>query len=231
MWNEGRGGEFVEGVVDIRVALVDEHQLYREGLRFMLEAQTDVRVVFESSGARDALAHIDEHNPDVIILNLDSSPANSLATIRELKRRAPQRRVLVLSERSEEAEIAEALHAGAVGYFLEKQSVADLAEAVRGVARGERYVPPSLSIGAIDDRVLALLSRKTIAGPLDRLSTREREIFELLVTGHGNAEVAGDLSISVATVETHRAHIFRKLDVHSLADLIRWAVRHNLLRS
>jgi DNA-binding NarL/FixJ family response regulator len=220
--------------LEIKVAVVDEHQLFREGLRFILEAQPDLRVVVEAAQPREAYSSIDEIDPDVVLLKLSTHVQGGLEAVRELRRREPSRRVLVLASERDEGDVARALSAGAAGYFLEDQSAADLTTAVRGVARGERYLPPQFSEAVVAQSMSARRRRLGVERseqPLGILSDREREIFELIVSGSSNSDVAAHLCISVATVETHRSHIFRKLNVHSLAELIRWAARHNLLKS
>ena len=207
----------------MRVFLVDDHELFRTALRMMLEAIPDVEVVGEAPSAREALHVLETCAPDVALIDITLPGSNGLALVRELRRmRVPAAR-LVLTMHSSADYVSEAFAAGAHGYALKDDSPSMLVDALRAVAGGGRYVSPRLP-----DEVTATL-RSDGDGPAGRLSPREQELFDLLVRGYRNREIARQLFISVKTVETHRTHIFKKLGVHSLADLVRVAAQRGML--
>jgi DNA-binding NarL/FixJ family response regulator len=169
---------------------------------------------------------VDEAHPDLVLLDLALPGAGGITAARELKRRSPLLRLLMLSSRVEEHLVAEALEAGALGYVGKEQPIADLLLAMRMVGQGNSYLPPQISAERIASRM-----RRGDKGPLGALSTREREVFDLLVRGFGNEQVGVDLGISRRTVETHRSRILKKLRVHSAVELIGLAARHDLISS
>jgi two-component system response regulator NreC len=219
----------MEDVVPIRMLLVDEHRLFREGLRRIFLEAEDLEVVGDAGDARTAYAAADELRPDLAILDVVLPGASGIAATRELLRRDSTRKVLVLTALREEQVVADALDAGAAGYVLKEQSCRDLLDAVRGVAAGQHYLSPAVCRPLVDRYVRRSDRPVGDRHPLDPLSHREREVFDLLVRGHPNSRVGKELCISVKTVETHRGHILRKLGLHSLVDLIRFAAQHNLL--
>jgi two-component system response regulator NreC len=204
----------------VRIALVDDHPLYRTGLRSILASRTDLAVVAEAGDAQHAYQLADSAQADVMVMDLNLPGVDGFSATREVLRRSPQTRVLILSMYTDEIHAARALAAGALGYAMKTQSPDELLEAVTTVGRGERYVPRTLSASLLD------VHRRAAArdgGPLGSLSPREREIFGLLVRGLSNRSIARELTISVKTVETHRTHIHEKLGVHSIAQLIHFA--------
>jgi DNA-binding NarL/FixJ family response regulator len=210
----------------ISVAIIDDHPIVREGLRAIVAAQADLVFVAEAGDARTGYAIVDEAHPDLVLLDLALPGADGITAARELKRRSPLLRLLMLSSRVEEHLVAEALEAGALGYIGKEQPIADLLLAMRTVGQGNSYLPPQISAERIASRM-----RRGDKGPLGALSTREREVFDLLVRGFGNEQVGVDLGISRRTVETHRSRILKKLHVHSAVELIGLAARHDLISS
>jgi DNA-binding NarL/FixJ family response regulator len=210
----------------LTIAVIDDHPIVRAGLRAVVERQEDLRIVGEAADARAGYALVDELRPQVVLLDLLLSGPGGLTATREILRRSPLVRVVMLSPHAEEHLVAEAFSAGAAGYVSKQQPVDDILQAIRVVGHGEKYLPPSISAEGVAARL-----RRGGDGPLGVLSTREREVFELLVGGFTNEEVARDLGISRRTVETHRSRILKKLHVHSAVELIRLAARHNLLQS
>jgi DNA-binding NarL/FixJ family response regulator len=208
----------------IRIVLVDDHQLFRAGLRALLTVEPAFEVVAEAGDAREACACVEAVDHDLVIVDVTLPGSNGIALIRELKRRQKRRPVLVLTMHQHADYVVDAFAAGANGYALKLQSEAEIFEAIRTVGGGGTYAAPAI----------AQLARGAAAQPahgsvLSSLSAREREIFDLLVRGYTNAEVAKQLFISVKTVETHRTRILRKLDVHNIGDLVRLAARHGLI--
>jgi len=204
----------------LRIALVDDHPLFRAGIRSILQQQADFNVVAEAGDARQAYEIAESAHPEVMVVDLNLPGVDGISVTREVLRRAPQTKVLILSMYTDEIHAARALAAGAMGYAMKTQPGDELVDALRCVGRGERYVPRTLSTTMLDVHRRAA-SRD--AGPLGSLSPREREIFGLLVRGLSNRAIARELSISVKTVETHRTHIHEKLGVHSIAQLIHFA--------
>lgn len=210
--------------MSIRVVLIDDHALFREGLRAALASNRHIEVVAEASTARDALATVNRVAFDLAIVDVMLPDQSGLAVVRELRRLFPACKILVLSMVESPYTVAELLRAGAAGYALKSQATPQIAEAIQAVTQQGRYLAPSLPRQDID----ALVDGK-ISGPLDRLSPREREVFDLLIRGWSNERVATALSIAPRTAETHRQNIMDKLDVHSAVELLRMAARHGLL--
>jgi DNA-binding NarL/FixJ family response regulator len=213
--------------VPVRLLLIDDHELFREGLRSLIGLEPGLTVVGEAADARTAFRLFDTLSWDLTVLDLWLPATDGFAVLREIRRRRLTQPTLVLTAREAADDAAEALIAGAQGFALKRQRFAALAAAMRTVGAGGRYLAPELS----EPQVSALLERHTRGdgGPLSVLSEREREVFQLLVRGWANPEIASELCISVKTVETHRTRILKKLEVHSIVDLVRLAARHGLL--
>ncbi|HXU68567.1 MAG TPA: response regulator transcription factor [Polyangia bacterium] len=211
----------------MRVFLVDDHELFRSALRMMLEGFAGVEVVGEAPSAREALRDLEACAPDVALIDITMPGSNGLALIRELRRlRSPGAR-LVLTMHSSADFVTEAFDAGASGYALKDDSPSMLLDAMRAVVGGNRYLSSRLPEAA----TATLQGDQKDGAASHQLSPREHELFDLLVRGYRNREIARQLFISVKTVETHRTHIFKKLGVHSLADLVRVAAQRGLLPS
>jgi len=207
-----------------RIALVDDHPLFRQGLRDLLDHEEDLTVVGEAGDARQAYEMAEATRPDLIVVDMSLPGVDGVTATRELCRRLPHSRVLILSMHEEQYLVSRALAAGALGYAIKNQPADKVLEAVRRVARGERYLAPQVDAPRLQTPA------DDSEGPLGLLSQREREVFHLLVRGFSNQRVAQELCISIKTVETHRTHIHHKLGVHSVAELIRFAAKHDLLR-
>jgi two-component system response regulator NreC len=207
-----------------KVLIVEDHALVRAGLRAVLESFE----IVEAVDARSAYRIADAVHPDLALVDMALPAEDGIACTRELKRRLPELRVLMLSSYSREDLVVNALEAGANGYALKDQEAAQIRQAIDTVLRGELYLAPRLPAASIEEH-LRLKRDGGGVGPLDRLSPREREIFDLQVRGFSNDQIARELYISPKTVETHRAHIFRKLRVHSMPEMIRLAAAHNLV--
>src|SRR5262249_37154544 len=201
----------------------------REGFRLLLASQPDFSVSGEAAGADEAFELVETRNPDVTVVSNDLDGLGASAVVRGILRRQAQAKVLLLSARSDDQTVHQALAAGARGFALNQQSSAQVFEAVRAVAAGHVYLAPAISQLVLQDHLRLRRGETTQAGPCETLSQRERDVFDLLVRGNSNREIARILGISPKTVETHRAHVLRKLGVHSIVDLIRFAARHQLL--
>jgi DNA-binding NarL/FixJ family response regulator len=204
----------------VRIALLDDHLLFREGLRAVIQTDPALDVVGEAADARSAYAIVESAKPDVVVADITLPGINGIAFTRELVRRGDGTRVLVLTMHARADMAGEALDAGARGYALKDELPDTILGAIRLVSRGERYVSP---------RVRGALDRVGGSGPLGELSTREREVFDLAVNGFSNEKIGRTLCISIKTVQTHRAKINQKLGVHSTGELVRFAALRGLI--
>ena len=204
----------------IRVLIVDDHELLRAGLRSRLEAESGVAVVGEADTAERAVLMARKLQPDLILLDLLLPRKNGIDAIPELAQVAPEARVIVVSSQAAPSSVRQALSAGAAGYLPKRSSDYELVTAIKLVAGGGGYVDPELG---------AKLVNPNSSPALDPLSERERDVVHLLALGHTNQEIATQLFISVRTAETHRARIMQKLRVSSRAELVRYALAHDLL--
>jgi two-component system response regulator NreC len=211
----------------INLALIDDHLVFRDAFRALLTATGEFTVVGEGSEAREVCPLYEATKPDVVVIDVTLPGSDGLSATRELTTRFPGAKVMVLSAHAVHDYVTRAFAAGASGYALKSQAAPAVMAALKAVAQGERYLapelPPSLLSSANRSR------RKGPPGQLEGLSTREREIFDLVVRGYSNASISEELSISVKTVETHRANINRKLAVHSSTQLLRFAALRGLV--
>jgi DNA-binding NarL/FixJ family response regulator len=215
-------------VPSLRLLLADDHTLVRQGLRKLLEEQPEWRVVAEAGDGRDAIRLAEQHKPDVAIIDVAMPLLNGVETTRQIARRVPGVRILVLSMYADEAYVTQILKAGATGYLLKDSADVDLLQAVSAVAQGKSFFSPAVARLMLNDYV-----RHRSDGGLDRyetLSEREREIFQLVAECKTNKDIAAMLFISPSTVETHRARIMYKLDLHSAAEIALYAVRRGVIR-
>ena len=208
----------------IRIVVVDDHAVVRSGLRLLLSAEEDMEVVGDAGNVRDAIFEVRAAKPDVMLLDVTMPGESGIDGLPKLLRESPETRVLMLSMQDDPSYVREAFAAGASGYVLKEAIDAEVVAAVREVAAGNRYVHPAL--GA---RMVAADAAAQAAVASDPLSDREREVLRLLALGHTNQEIAKQLYISVRTAETHRAHIMRKLQLSTRAELVRYAIEHGQL--
>jgi DNA-binding NarL/FixJ family response regulator len=212
----------------LRILLADDHTIVRHGLRKILEEDRVWQVVGEAGDGREAVRLALELQPDVAILDIGMPLLNGIEAARQIVRRLPDTKVLILSMHSDEAYIIQALEAGAKGYLLKDTADADLLGAVAAVTRGKSFFSPAVARVMLDDYVRRLRDRG-IVDRYDTLSEREREIFQLIAEGKTNKEIAEILGVSPSTIETHRGHIMEKLDVHSAVEMVLYAVRKGII--
>jgi two-component system response regulator NreC len=209
----------------VNIAIVDDHPILRFAVRELLrQHRADLVVTGEAETARDAVALVEAQQPDVVLMDILLPGSNGIVATREIRRVSPNCRVLIYTALTEPVYAIEALSAGAAGYVLKNQGIEVLAVAIDEVARDLRYIAPAIEEAIGQDR-----TRNGAKGGFERLSAREKEVFDLVVAGHTNRRIAGVLFISERTVETHRSRINRKLGIHSTAELIRFAARQQMI--
>ncbi len=207
----------------INVLLADDHVMVRKGFRLILETQSDIRIVGEASNGREAVELAEKLQPDVIVMDVAMPELNGIEATRRIITAAPRARVLALSMHKDSVYVREILRAGARGYLLKDAIDNDLLNAVRAVARGEGYLSSAVSDAVLSDY------RKHVRDPLDLLSSREREVLQMIAEGKTNKDIANSLNLSVYTVDAHRGKIMEKLNLHSTGELVRFAVRNGLI--
>lgn len=207
----------------IRVLLADDHALVRKGFRLILETQADIEVVGEAGNGREAVEQTVKLHPDVVVMDVAMPELNGIEATRRLADSVPRTRVLALSMHKDSVYVREILKAGARGYLLKDSLDSDLVNAVRAVARGDGYLSPGVSDAVLSDY------RRHVTNPMDLLSSREREVLQMIAEGKTNKEIASALDLSVYTVDAHRGKIMEKLDLHSTGELVRFAVRNGLI--
>ncbi|HEU4693612.1 MAG TPA: response regulator transcription factor [Vicinamibacterales bacterium] len=213
---------------ELRVLLGDDHTVLRHGLRKILEDRRDWHVVAEAGNGRDAVREALTLTPDVAVLDIGMPLLNGIEATRQIVRRAPSVRVLILSMHSDQVYVTQAIQAGARGYLLKESAGAELLEAIATLAAGKSYFSQAVAQVVFDDYVKTL-TEKGITDPYDALSEREREVLQLVAEGRSSKEIAELLSISPATVETHRAHLLQKLRLHNTVEVVRYATRRGII--
>jgi DNA-binding NarL/FixJ family response regulator len=208
----------------VRILLADDHAVVRRGLRALLEARQDFEVCAEASNGREAVALALHHKPDVAVLDISLPIVNGIEATRQIRKEAPGTEVMIFTLHDRESEIRDVLHAGARGYVLKSEADEQIVRAVEALARHHAYFSDHVSETLLDNFVEQAGSGNAIA-----LTAREREVVQLIAEGNSNKKIAHLLSISVKTVETHRSASMRKLDIHSTAELVRYAVRQRLI--
>ena len=214
---------------NLRIVLADDHTLFRQGLRRVLEEQPGWQVIADASDGAAAVRLTMERQPHIVIMDIAMPRLNGVEATRQIVRRAPEVHVLILSMYSDDLYITQALQAGAHGFVLKDSADSDLVRAVRDLAAGKSYFSPAVSKVVLDDYVRHLADRG-ISDRFDALTEREREVFQLIAEGHSNKDIAALLHLSPGTVETHRARIMEKLDLHSAAEIVLYAVRKGVIR-
>ncbi len=208
----------------IRAIVVDDHAVVRSGIKLLLDRESDIAVVGEAGSAKDAVFEVRAQKPDVLLLDVVMPGESGIEVLPKLLKESPETKVLVLSMQDDPSYVREAFAAGASGYVLKEAADEEVVAAVREIASGGSYVHPAL--GA---RMVAAEAAERAAAEADPLSEREREVLRLLALGHTNQEISKLLYISVRTAETHRAHIMQKLRISTRAELVRYALAHDLL--
>ena len=212
----------------IRILLADDHTVMRAGLRLLLEREHGFVIVGEAADGREAVALANSTSPDVVVMDVAMPLLNGIEATRQIASANPRAGVIILSMHSDESYVLRALKAGARGYLLKDSAEADLIKAVRAVHEGRNSFSPAISRMLLEDYIRQLQQRGG-EDSYDLLSSREREILQLIAEGKSNKEVAALLNLSLYTVETHRTHILQKLNLHSIPELILYAVRKGII--
>lgn len=207
----------------IRVLLAEDHVLVRQGLKTLLERE-GIQVVAEASDGQDAVTHARSLQPDIAVVDISMPTCNGLDAAREIRTSCPKTKTIILTQHDEEQYVSDALDAGVKGYVMKSQASNDLLQAIRQVSRGEVYLSPGIS------GVVMEAYRSKSEKPKDPLSTRERQVLQLIAEGKSTKDVATLLGISVKTAESHRTRLMKKLDIHETASLVLYAVRRGLVR-
>jgi DNA-binding NarL/FixJ family response regulator len=211
----------------LRILVVDDHEVVRRGLKSILEAHGEWSVVGEAATGREAVEKAAALKPEVVILDMSMPELNGLEATRGILRTVPNAKVLVLTQHDSEQLVVSFLQAGAQGYLVKSDAARDLIPAVESLRQGRPFFTSRVARMVLDGYVRSLAAD---SGPPAALTPSERQIVQLLAEGKTNKEAAVALNIAVKTVETHRAHIMRKLGIHSVSDLVRYAVRNNMLQ-
>ena len=212
----------------IRILLADDHTVVRKGLRLLLETQPGFSVIADAADGREAVALAEKLAPDVVVMDVAMPTLNGIEAARQITARQPQTAVVFLSMHSDEAYVLKALKAGARAYLLKDSAEYDLINAVKAVSEGKAFFSPAISKMLVED-YMRQMQERAVEDSYELLTTREREVLQLLAEGKNNKEVATVLNLSLYTVETHRSNIFQKLNLHSGAELILYAVRKGVI--
>lgn len=210
----------------IRVLLVDDHRLFRAGIRALLQGVADVDVVAEAADGREALRLMDVHRPDVVLMDIMMPNLNGLDAAARISRIFPGTRIVILSMNADEDSVLKALRAGAAGYLVKTADPAELGFALRAVARGEKFLSSAVSEHVVAACVNRVNREHT---SLERLSPRQREVLQLIAEGHTTKEIAAKLAITPKTAEAYRGDLMNALEIHDIASLTRYAIRTGLV--
>jgi DNA-binding NarL/FixJ family response regulator len=209
----------------IRVLIADDHGVVAEGLRFVVEAQPDMEVIACVQDSREAVRLSIDARPDVVLIDHAMPQLNGAEATHLIRERCPETQVIILSMYSNRVHVLGALQAGASGYVVKKSAAKEVVEAIRAVHKGERYLSKELADIVIDQ----LVQKSHSGNPLERLSSRERQVLQMLVEGHGHAHIGATLSVSPKTVETYRARMMEKLGIHDFPTLVKFAIQHGII--
>jgi DNA-binding NarL/FixJ family response regulator len=212
--------------MSIRILLADDHKIMREGLKALIDKQRDMVVIGEAEDGRTTVRLAGELSPDIVIMDISMPDMNGIEATRQIVNHGSGIKVVALSVHSDRRFVAEMLNAGASGYLLKDCAFEELVNAIRTVASGKSYLSPSITDLMIKD-YRHILSKETLS-VFSLLTAREREVLQLIAEGRSTKEIAHDLNVSVKTIETHRQQIMERLDLHSIADLTKYAVKEGL---
>ncbi|HEY3937000.1 MAG TPA: response regulator transcription factor [Bryobacteraceae bacterium] len=216
-------------MISARIVLADDHTIVRNGLRVLLERQPDFAVVGEAGNGREAIEVTDRETPDVVVMDIGMPLLNGIEATKRITADHPRTAVLILSMHSDEGYLLKVLKAGARGYLLKDSAEFDLIQAIRAVCAGKAFFSPAVSKVLADD-YLRQIRQRGVEDPYELLTTRERELLQLVAELKSTKDIANLLGLSPHTVDTHRGNIMQKLNVHSIPELIVYAVRKGIIR-
>ncbi|MGB8656189.1 MAG: response regulator transcription factor [Candidatus Zixiibacteriota bacterium] len=212
----------------VRLLVADDHKIFRQGIKKLLEEEPDLQVVGEAADGRDVVKKAIELKPDIVLMDIAMANLNGLEATRQIKKALPDMRVIMLTMHKNEEYVLQSFQAGASGYILKEGAVEELVSAIRSIHQDKSFLSPTISKTLIDAYLRKSETGKTET-PFDLLTDREREVLQLIAEGYTNREVAKSLFISVKTVEAHRAHIMQKLNIHDIAKLVKYAIQKGLV--
>jgi len=212
----------------IRILVADDHTVMRTGLCLLLERQSGFEIIGQADDGRTTVDLADQLKPDVVVMDIAMPHLNGIEATRQIVSRHPQTSVVILSMHSDESYVLRALKAGARAYLLKDSAETDLIQAIHAVVAGKSFFSPGISRMLLEDYIRQV-QQKGVEDSYELLTTREREILQLLAEGKSNKEVSSMLNLSLYTVETHRTHILQKLNLHSVPELILYAVRKGII--
>jgi two-component system response regulator NreC len=215
--------------MSIRVLLAEDHTIVRKGLCSLLEGEAGIEVIGEAGDGREAVEKVQQLLPDVVLMDITMPALSGLEATRQIRKRFPEVKVLILTMHATEEYIFQILRAGASGYVVKQAAPAELVSAIQAVYRGESFLSPSISSKVIEEYIRRA-EASAEKDSYDQLTFREREVLPLIAEGHSTREIAELLHISVKTVETHRAHLMDKLDIHSTAELTQYAIHKGVVQ-
>lgn len=218
------------GAEAVRVVLVDDHAILRQSLKMLLGARPEIEIVGEASDGREAIALCERLKPDVVLMDLSMPELNGIEATRQLKRSCPATRVIVLSAYGDQDQLREALRAGATGYVIKRSDIEELTMAIQMVRRGNTYFSADLASSVDISEVIYQSRRPEARSDADSLTSREREVLQLIAEGNTGKDIAGKLYISPKTVEGHKTRIMSKVGARNRADLIRFALRSGIVK-
>ena len=213
----------------IKVLLAEDHTIVRKGLRALLDRDIGIKIVGEAEDGREAVRKVEKLQPDVVVMDIAMPGLNGLEATRQIKKRFPGIKIIILTVHSNEEYVLQTLRAGASGYLVKKAAPADLIEAIHSVYKGNSFLSPSISKTVIDEYIRQAETKSERDIIYEKLTNREREVFQLIIEGHKNREIANLLHVSIKTVETHKAHIMDKLNVSGTSELIRYCYDKGLI--
>jgi DNA-binding NarL/FixJ family response regulator len=210
----------------VRVVLADDHQMFRQALGQVL-TENGLTLLGEAGDGREAVELVQELEPSVVVMDISMPRLNGIEATTQIRAAAPQTRVIMLSRFAEQSQVVRALRAGADGYLLKNDAIDELLIAIHAVNRGDLYLSPAV-LRPVVEGYLAWVEQQG-ESPIDRLTDREREVLQLIAEGKSNQAIAQELNLGVRTVETHRANLMSKLDLHNVADVVRFAIQYGVL--
>ncbi|HTL67274.1 MAG TPA: response regulator transcription factor [Lacunisphaera sp.] len=215
----------------ITVLLADDHTVVRQGLRSLLATEPDIEVVAEAETGRQAVQLARKFLPDVVVMDIAMPVLNGLEATRQISHEIPSTRVIILSSHSDDEYVEQLTDGGAIGYLLKQTAANDLIKAIREAKQGNAYFSPAISRRMLENYRRAFISGQPMRKPSESLTSREREVLQLIAEGNTNKQIAAELCISIKTVEKHRQQVMNRLNIHDIAGLTRYAIAKGVIET